>query len=224
MAEFSLGIVEASRFQERLRVANLRLATQKKVSPDLEELVSELGLYLLEIPPAEANRIDPYLIVALQQGVISALTALNVKSEAQKRSQLRVAFERMRQAFRDLTEGAPASEEESTKEVLRWLVDVLDVPQTDVADLLSVRPRTIQRWLSVSDPSEPHDEDALRVRILARIANHLRHGFSGPGVVAWLERPHPELKGNPPGSLLDKRQSFEQLVNLAAAARSSAAS
>lgn len=178
---------------------------------------------MVQIPSAEATRIDPYLLVALQQGVISALRALGVAKTADKRRQLRIALERMRQALRDVAEGMPASEDRSAREIVRWLVDVLDVPQADIAELLGVHPRKFQRWLSTADPSEPHDEDALKIRMLARITNHLRHAFSGPGVVAWLERPHPELKGQAPMDLLNKRQTFEQLTSLAAAARSSSA-
>lgn len=203
-----------------MRAANDRLAIEREVSDDLEKLVRSLSRDVGHIPATEISRIDPYLLVALQQGLITALRALELDSPTSKRRQLRIALEQMRQATRDLLEGIPVSEERSTKETVRWVVDVLDIPQSEVAVLLDIHPRKFQRWLSVNDPSEPHDEDALRIRLLARIANHLRHSFSGPGVAAWLERPHPELKGQAPKDLLGKRQSFEQLVSLAAAARS----
>ena len=224
MPELSLDGFELIELEEQLRDINLRLARQAKVDKKVSDLIAELTLQVSEIPAAANVRIDPYLMLALQQGVISSLRALALKDQSQKRKHLRIAIERMRQALRDVAEGIPVSEEESTKEILRWLVETLDVPQAQVAEVLSVQPRKFQRWLSPNDPAEPHDEDALRVKVLARITNHLRHGFSGPGVLAWLERPHPELKGNSPGDLLDKRQTFEQLLDLAAAARSSSAS
>lgn len=222
--DLALDRMELTELEEQLLDVNLRLAKEAKVGKDVSDLIGELTLQVSEIPAVANTRIDPYLMLALQQGVISSLRALALKDRSEKRRQLRVALELMRQALRDVTEGIFVSEERSTKEILRWLVDTLDVPQAEVAEVLSVQPRKFQRWLSPKDPAEPHDEDALRVKILARITNHLRHGFSGPGVLAWLERPHPELKGNSPSDLLDKRQTFEQLLELAAAARSSSAS
>lgn len=209
--------------QEELARVNSELARTSKVTPGIERKVERLTSRIAELGEDLETQTDPYLLMSLQHGVIGALRALDLANEKQKRSQLRVALERMRQSLRDMLEGVSASEEQASKDLVRWLVETLDVPQTEIADLLNVNARKLQRWLSPQDPSEPHDEDALRVRLVARITSHLRHGFSGPGVVAWLERPHPELKGSSPKQLLNKRQTFEHLVNLAASARSSAA-
>lgn len=209
--------------QEALRKANDELARAPQVSAETEKSIGRLIARIAELGPNLETQVDPYLLMSLQQGVIGALRALDLTSEKQKRSQLRIALERMRQSLRDMLEGVEVSEDQPTKDVVRWLVDTLDVPQSEVADLLNVNARKLQRWLSPHDPSEPHDEDALRVRLMARITSHLRHSFSGPGVAAWLERPHPDLKGSSPIDLLNKRQTFEHLLSLAASARSSAA-
>lgn len=214
---------QAADLQEALGKANQELAGTSEVSKEVRKVVERVASEIVELGPDLESQIDPYLLMSLQQGIIGALRALDLSNERQKRNQLRISIERMRQSLRDMVEGVSVSEAQPTKDVVRWLVDILDVPQADVAGLLNVNARKLQRWLSPRDPSEPHDEDALRVRLIARIANHLRHGFSGPGVVAWLERPHPELKGRAPIDLLDKRQTFEHLVSLAASARSSAA-
>ncbi len=214
----------AEKLEEQLRAANVRLAREKEVPKELDELVRELSLRVLEIPPAEASGIDPYILLHLQRGVIASLRALDVQQGAVKRRELRIALERMRQAVRDIRDGTPVADDVPVKDVLRWLVETLDVPQASIAEVLDVNPRTFQRWLSTTDRSEPHDEDALKVRVLSRVTNQLRHGFSGPGVFAWLVRPHPDLKGESPLALLDKRQNFEHLERIAAAARSSAAS
>lgn len=209
--------------QEDLREVNERLARTPQVTSQIEKSIERLTSRIAELGPDLETHVDPYLLMSLQQGVIGALRALDLSSEKQKRSQLRIALERMRQSLRDMIEGLSVGEEQTSKDVVRWLVDTLDVPQAEIADLLNVNARKLQRWLSPHDPSKPHDEDALRVRLVARITNHLRHGFSGPGVAAWLERPHPELKGSAPKDLLNKRQTFEHLLTLAASARSSAA-
>lgn len=213
----------AAELEAQLREANLTLARRSDVPEAVEKLVTRIASDVMNMSPQEVTAVDPYLLLALHQGVLLARFALDVGSQTRKRTMLRIALEKMRQAARDVLEGIPTSEDRPTKEVARWLVGALDVPQADIADALSVNPRTFQRWISTTDPAEPRDEDALKIRVLARIAQNLRHSFSGPGVLAWLERPHPELKGGSPKTLLSKRQSFEQLVHLAAAARSSAA-
>jgi hypothetical protein len=213
----------AAALEKQLREANLVLAHQKSVPDAVEKLVTRIGSDIMRISPEESEGIDPYLLLALHQGALVARFALDLGSETRKRSMLRVALEKMRQAVRDIVEGVPTAEDQPAKDVARWLVDVLAVPQVDIAAVLGTNPRTFQRWISAADPSEPRDEEALKVRVLARIAQNLRHSFTGPGVLAWLDRPHPELKGAPPKNLLSKRADFEQLVHLAAAARSSAA-
>lgn len=189
----------------------------------VRKLVSRIASDVMNISPHEVTAVDPYLLLALHQGVLLARFALDINSATRQRQMLRVALEKMRQAVRDIAEGVPTNEDRPAKEIARWLVATLAVPQVEIADLLSVNPRTFQRWISATDDAEPRDEDALKIRLLSRIAQNLRHSFTGPGVLAWLDRPHPDLKGEPPRNLLSKRRSFEQLANLAAAARSSAA-
>lgn len=213
----------ATKLEDQLRAANLALAGRRDVPDGIERLVTRIATDVMNMSPEEVTAVDPYLLLSLHQGVLLARFALDLNNQVRKRALLRVALEKMRQAARDVVEGIPTNEDQPIKEVARWLVEILDVPQADIADALSVNPRTFQRWISTTDPAEPRDEEALKIRVLARIAQNLRHSFSGPGVLAWLERPHPELKGGPPKTLLSKRQNFEQLVHLAAAARSSAA-
>lgn len=222
LANSVLDRTAAAALERQLRDANLTLAREKEVPEGIEKLVRRIGSDVMNISPQESDAVDPYLLLALHQGALIALFALDVNSSSRKRTMLRVALEKMRQAARDIIEGIPTSEDQSSKDVARWLVEALAVPQAEIAGALSVNGRTFQRWISSSDPSEPRDEEALKVRVLARVAQNLRHAFSGPGVLAWLERPHPELKGAAPRDLLSKRENFEQLVHLAAAARSSA--
>lgn len=213
----------AAVLEKQLREANLVLARQKDVPEAVEKLVRRIGADVMKISPEESTGVDPYLLLALHQGALVARFALDLNNQTRKRSMLRLALEKMRQAVRDIVEGIPTGEDQPSKDVARWLVEVLAVPQADIAFALGTTPRTFQRWISAADPSEPRDEEALKVRVLARITQNLRHSFTGPGVLAWLDRPHPELKGAPPKNLLSKREDFEQLVHLAAAARSSAA-
>lgn len=161
---------------------------------------------------------DPYLVLALQRALIEL--SQQVEAESGPRGQIRVALERARQALRDLVDEAPVADDQPGKSVARWLADRLDVRQQEVADLLGVSSRTFQRWLSESDPSSPEGDDAMRLRIVAKITNHLRHAMTGRGVLLWLRTPHPRIH-HAPAELLEKPEQFPLLVRLASAARSS---
>jgi uncharacterized protein (DUF2384 family) len=126
----------------------------------------------------------------------------------------------MRQVFRDIAEGGPLYEDRSAKEIARWLAAVLETSQASLAELLGVSTRTFQRWLSEENTAGPEGEDARRVRVVARIANHLRHALTGPGVVRWFGLPHPQLDGLRPLDLLDDPSAADRLATLAASTRS----
>ena len=202
---------------------NSLLSEESIVPSDVVELMEDLGDRADRMSSLDVGHVDPYLVVAFQRGLIGALRALDLPDEPQRRRQLRVSIERMRQALRDFAEDVPVGEAEPAKGIARWLVEVLDVPVGRIAELLNVSPRTYQRWLSRTETTQPHGDDALRIRVAARIANHLRHVYTGPGVVRWFERPHPDLKGEAPILLLLHAERLNELINLAAASRSSAA-
>jgi uncharacterized protein (DUF2384 family) len=213
----------AEELAERLDRANSLLAEDAVVPNQVAELIQELGDRADQMSSTDVGAVDPYLLVSFQRGLIGSLRALHLPDESQRRRQLRVSIERMRQALRDFVEEVPVGEAESAKEIARWLMEVLDVPVARIAELLNVSPRTYQRWLSPSAATTPHGDDALKLRVAARIANHLRHVFTGPGVVRWFDRPHPQLEGEAPILLLRHSERLNELVNLAAASRSSAA-
>ena len=191
-------------------------ASVRGLIEDLAEQIVGLGVQPLEV-------VDPVFWTQLQNAALTAVTALQIEDERQQRRRLRVSLEQMRFLFARLAEGQPVSEERSPKEIARWLLATLDVPQQRVAALLGVGGRTFQRWVSASDLTAPGGEDAARLRLLARLTNQLRHSFTGPGVVAWLEEPHPELGGHPPIDLLNAAGQTEELMRLAMASRISIA-
>lgn len=207
-----------------LEEANNLLARSRSIPDDVAKLVQRLSETVDQTSSAQVAGVDPYLALAFQRGLIGALRALDLKPASERRAPLRVSIERMRQALRDMEEGLHVSEDESTKPIVQWLAAVLDVSTSRMAALLEVHPRTLQRWISQQDQASPHGEEARRVRVIARVANHLRHAFTGPGVVRWLERPHPALDERSPIEVLRDDHDAERLVNLAAAARSSSAS
>jgi uncharacterized protein (DUF2384 family) len=202
---------------------NLRLARETEISDDLRLFLDQLADDVFSLTGETGLDIDPYLFLAAQGALIRALRLADSPDNPGARREMRTRLEQMRQVFRDIAEGGPLYEDSSTKEIARWLASVLETSQATLAELLGVSPRTFQRWISASDGAGPEGEDARRVRIVARIANHLRHAMTGPGVVRWFGLPHPQLQGRRPLDLLDDPGAAELLTAVAASARSQTA-
>ncbi|AKS34272.1 helix-turn-helix domain-containing protein [Mycolicibacterium goodii] len=164
---------------------------------------------------------DPYLTAALWKAAYRAEKALRHENPAQRRREVRIALEQFRQALRDIAEDRPYSADAPVSEILTNTVETLSVPQKDVADLLGVSVRQLQRWLS-GGGSEPSADDAGRIRVVGQIVNQLRHTFTGPGVLAWFRREHPAL-GRPPIELLEDPLRYPEVLRLARSARAMAA-
>jgi len=209
----------ADEIEERLLI----LAREAEVPDDLRLFVDGLADELTLLPETAELRVDPYLLVAAQRAMILSLRALDSDDESWARAQIRVRLEQMRQVYRDLAEGKSTYEDRSAKEIASWLAEVLDVSQARLAELLGVSARTFQRWVSDSDVVGPEGDDARRVRVVAKIVNHVRHVLTGPGVVRWFEVPHPDLDGRRPFELLDDPDAAVRLATVAASARSSTA-
>ncbi len=114
-----------------------------------------------------------------------ALRALDHEDPVAERRATRLALENLRALFARLAEQAPMSDDRPTKELARWLVDRLDVPQRQIAEALGVNARTFGRWASEHEPQSPVGEEARRLRVLARLTAHLRFALTGPGVISW---------------------------------------
>jgi uncharacterized protein (DUF2384 family) len=209
--------------EEAVREVGRALATRSDVPPSVVEVVANISDAILGMSENLAESIDPYLLLGLENGALGAVRALDLEDPRQRRDQLRVRLEQIRQALRDIEEGWPVGEERPAKDVAQWLASQLDAPQAVLAELVGTSPRTFQRWISHADASAPRGEEASRVRIVARIANQLRHALTGRGVVNWFYRPHPELKGEAPVTLLGQPESVERLSRLAVSLRSGGA-
>jgi|GEM_PF-1810985 len=209
--------------ERELGARNLRLGAEAEISEDLRLYLDQLADDVAALTSEAPGEIDPYLLLAAQGALIRALRVLDSDDAPAARREMRTRLEQMRQVFRDISEGGPLYEDRPARELARWLATALDVSQASLAELLGVSTRTFQRWLSEESVGRPEGEDARRVRVVARIANHLRHALTGPGVVRWFDLPNPQLAGRRPLELLDDPSAAEQLTNLAAGARSSMA-
>lgn len=214
---------DSGSIEREIAARNERLASNEEIPDDLRFFVDDLADQLIDLPDMAALRVDPYLLLAAQRALLGSLRALDVEDASLARSQMRIRLEQLRQVYRDLAEGAAVYEDRGAKQVAAWLAEVLDVSQTRLAKLLDVSPRTLQRWVSETDPVGPEGEDARRLRVIARVANHLRHALTGPGVVLWFEVPSAQLGGTRPLDLLDDPNAAARLATLAASARSHSA-
>jgi len=97
-------------------------------------------------------------------------------------------------------EGIPIGADQSPARLLGWLAETLGGSQADIARMVGVSLRTLQRWLR--GDARPGPGETARIRRLARIVNEARFALTPEGVTTWLERPTPYLGGRTPGELI----------------------
>lgn len=207
-----------------LESAGQELAVKEEAPESVKRVVLRVAEQVARSSDVEFEHVDPYLSNAFQRGLTVSLLGLKLGTRRERRL-LRLGIEQMRQAVRDVLEGYAIRDEIPLKDRVRWLAEVLHVPQADLAGLLHTNQRQVQRWLSNVDPAEPKGDDAWRVDLVSRVVNHLRHVLTAQGVFYWFESPHPDLKGESPAELLqDPSEHAALLIRLASGARSHSAS
>lgn len=206
-----------------LAEANRRLAREEEVPASILGLVRELSEQIAETDASELEAVDPYLWIELQRAALKALGAIQEGDPRAERRAVRIGLEQLRFLMMRLTERQPAAEDRPVKELVRWLDQVVAVPQRRKAELLGVADRTYQRWVSARDSTAPEGDDERAVRLLARIAGQLRHSLGGAGVIDWLEHPRDELDGERPIDQLQDPAGTEAVLRLAVATRGSTA-
>lgn len=208
---------ELAEVLELVGSATRLLRRSDDVPADVERLIEDLDTKLHAETPLRLE-VDPYLSTTLFASAFRAVKALRHDNLSERRRDVRIALEQVRHALRDIVDGSPFAADVPVRDVLVRLASSLNVPQADLADLLGVSTRQLQRWVSPDGPSFSGADEA-RVRIVAQIVNQLRHVFTAPGVLAWFQRPHPHL-GEAPIELLGDPSSYPRLRDLAVASRS----
>jgi uncharacterized protein (DUF2384 family) len=196
-------------------VASVAVRRSSEGVPDevavlLKDLTNELRVNASALRCA-----DPDQVIRLLSATVQVEEAL--RSETQHLS-IRIPLEIMRSALVDMVEDRPVSADLPVGEVLHNLVDMANVPQADLADLLGVAPRTLQRWLTATGARVPSGDDDARIRVVAQVVNQLRHSFTGPGGVKWFYRKHPVL-GVAPVKWLGDSKRYPQLLSVARRSR-----
>lgn len=187
-----------------------------RVGAVLDDFAAALGAAALS-----RSGVDPHQVEVLSQAALHAQKGLRGVNDKQRRRDVRVAFEQFRQVLRDIVETQPYGEESPVRDVLARTVETLAAPQKSLAGLLGVSVRQLQRWLA-DEGAEPAGNDAARIRMVGQLVHQLRHAFTGPGVIAWFSRPHPDL-GRAPIELLNDPLRYPQLISAATAARAQTA-
>lgn len=199
--------------------AQQTMMTASVVPDEVAELIDRVADALGDSHASWGSQgVDPYLGQLLLAATLAGEKGLRHPNVDMQRRRVRLALERLRQILRDIVDEAPVDEDAPSKEVLRWLAEVMSIQQADLASLLGVSTRTLQRWLAPNGPS-PEGDDEARVRMVARTVSHLRHVFTGPGVLRWFERPHPDLDNRSPIDLLSDPLQLPRLVRLASRSR-----
>jgi uncharacterized protein (DUF2384 family) len=202
-----------------LNAATATLATATEVTEPVADAVGRLVQAVAPLSPPAFDAADPYLVEALLTGTVGCAQAIWATEPAARRSELRVPLERARQALRDLLDERNVAADRPAKAVARWLVEVTELPQHELAQLVGVATRTFQRWISDSEQAAPAGDDETRLRTLARTIDQLRWSMTPSGAVRWLQRPHPALDGGRPADLLAEPLGYSELPKLAASTR-----
>lgn len=122
-----------------------------------------------------------------------------------------LGLEAIRHIVRDaLDRQAPG--EGDARTLLLGLQDTLPrVGRRELAELLGVSERSIQRTLASPTPVTPD----RRLELLCGLVTLLRRGWTPEGVVAWFKRPRPELGGRSPLEAIDDPASERAIFELA---------
>lgn len=204
----------------RIAALNLELARSREIPEHIAAAVEQSIETISEAGTEDWLTISPELASQALTAIVDAQRALVRRHEGLvARNRLRSALGRLSQALGLIAEGAPVSPERSSKELARWLVETLDVPQRELAAVLGVPLRTFQRWASANESAGPEGHDSDRLRILAAVVNQLRFSLTGAGVLRWLNAKNGWLEGRRPRTLLADPLQQPQLVRAARALR-----
>lgn len=212
----STTAIELDELLGRVNDATKLLQKSATVPDSLAQLIDSFEPALSAATPLQLEA-DPYLTTTLWAAAFRAEKALRHDNAESRRRDVRVALEQLRHALRDIAADRPWGDDAPVREVLARTVQVLAAPQRDLAELLGVSVRQLQRWLAEDGP-EPAGDDAARIRVVGRLVNQLRHAFTGPGVLAWFGREHPRL-GVRPAALLSDPLRYPELLGAATSAR-----
>lgn len=222
MQAIAIDLEGLSSLREELAAASEELATSEELPEQIADWLRPLADELAVGQGEWADAIDPYLLIELQRIGHSAWRALEHEDETVRIEGAEVAVEALQDVLDEMGERSVVGDQRSGQDIVRWLREQTAIPNTELADLLGVSNRKLDRW--IAGDSEPGGEEEMRLRVAARLVNQLRHAMTAYGAVRWLQRPLPELDQLPASDLLGNAEMTPRLFSLAARARRSDAS
>jgi len=198
---------------------NDQLAGERVISPEIAAGVREIAAGVDQTQLHRWETIDPRHAVIVLHSALTAQRAVAEPESPAARDQLRLALESLRQSFAAIAEREPVSDERTPKQIVQWLANRTEVPQTRLAELLGVSARQFQRWVSSNEGAQPEGDDARKVRLVARIVNQLRFALTPAGTVDWFGWPRTDLDSRRPLDLLDDPMQEPTLLTIASAMR-----
>lgn len=195
----------------------------RHASPDWDVvagIVGDVNETVTSTTPTEEGWIEPYLYRTLSDGLLRLWPAVT----ARDRKAARLAAEAVRQALLDIADAADRDGPRDPKHTASWVEDVVgELDEAAVRALLGVSYRTWRRWLKETGGTTPTGSDAARLWAVAAALDHLRRSFTPAGAVAWFSRPHPQLEGRAPATLLADPAEHQRVIDVAAGSRVSVA-
>lgn len=172
--------------------SRLSESIERAVPPSLDsEQVAEIRGELLEIMRRVADQ-DP------RRPLDSVEAAL-------------LGLEAIRHVVRDALDQEPPSAGDARAMVHDLEAALPRVRRRELAELLGVSERSIQRLLASPVPVEP----SRRLQIVSRLVSVLRRGWTPEGVVAWFHRARPELDEQSALDVIDDAAREQDVFELA---------
>lgn len=154
--------------------------------------------------------LDPEALAEIRRLILEGIAVLEEGDGARPldlADDFLVRAEAIRQYVRDALDEHLDVDEGNAGAVANRLVEWLPrVSQQEIARLAGISPRQFQRWRSGGGPAP------RRLQLVARLVALLRRAWTPEGVVAWFDRPRPELGGKRPVEVLDDPSLERSLV------------
>lgn len=187
---------------EKLRRHAVRLQHGPAIDGAHGKRLKETAHRLVEmLDEALPPTLDPRALSEVRSQMLRGMVALDRIDDERPLdflNDLIVRAEAVRHLFRDMLDediGPDARRADLlTQQLVEWLPRV---QQKELAEVVGVNPRTLQRWLKEGG------EAPRRLEVVARLVAVLRHAWTPEGVIAWFYRRRPELSGRRPIDLLD---------------------
>lgn len=201
----------ARRFAE----LNHALASKRTISAQFADAVDQALRNLIESDRRLWKTADADLVTPLLLAVYEAQRTVSHRRHVDARDDLRIALASISQSLALIAEEEPVARHRSGRELARWLAEIPQLSQQEIAEVLGVSLSTFRRWISPNETTEPNPKHAYRLLVVAKLMQQLRHVLTPAGILSWYETPLAALDERPPSLLLDEPGAFPRLLRLA---------